>query len=712
MPPKKPAANKKFAEPETFQAIVMSDSYKNRFMPLTLDTPRCLLPLVSTPLIEYTLEFLATAGVQQVYVIGSSHVDKIEEYLDNSKWTSASSPFEIQVIKSRESQSIGDAMRDLDRLGIINSDFLLISGDIVSNIDFKSILQAHRERKAKDKNAIMTMVLREASVLHRTRARSGAGLFITDVETNKCLRYESAPRINSKKLHSFEIDSELLAEYDSISLRNDLIDCHIDICAPDVPALFTENFDYHDIREDFVKGILTSELLGKTIYTHILNEQYSARVESYQTYGAVSHDIISRYTYPITPEYNIMDDQTFKYHHGHIYKESDVVLAQSCIIKPESVIGKGTFIGEKTTVDKSVIGRNCKVGKNVIIENSYIWDNVEIEDNVVITQSIIASDAVIKAGAKISSGSVISFGVVVGTNKQISDAKLSLHKRVKSEWSDDEDDSDDSDVSDEAKINSDLVGSDGEGYRYHDSDDSEYEDYSEDDEEYNKSLNSLIYTMSNANISDTSIASHSHPVKKIGSRRYSSMSAVTANSDDGEETFKSEAIESIERSISENHDLDIAALELNTLRMTMNTSYHEVREATMAAFVKYVYKLISTGTLNAQQAAEKIFGGWSGLLKRQVFDSEDEVDLLFLIQKEFAAHEKENGGITMTFAVRNLYFQDILQEENIYAWFDSPKSQATSELKAVRNVVQQLVQWLRTADEESDGDKEEDSDSE
>lgn len=37
-----------------------------------------------------------------------------------------------------------------------------------------------------------------------------------------------------------------------------------------MPALCTENFDYHDLRRHFVGGVLTSELLGKKIAVHLV----------------------------------------------------------------------------------------------------------------------------------------------------------------------------------------------------------------------------------------------------------------------------------------------------------------------------------------------------------------------------------------------------------------------------------------------------------
>ena len=38
-------------------------------------------------------------------------------------------------------------------------------------------------------------------------------------------------------------------------------DCYIDICSPEVLLLFTDNFDYQHLRRDFVKGILSDEVI-------------------------------------------------------------------------------------------------------------------------------------------------------------------------------------------------------------------------------------------------------------------------------------------------------------------------------------------------------------------------------------------------------------------------------------------------------------------
>jgi translation initiation factor eIF-2B subunit epsilon len=75
------APNNKLDREEILQAVVLTDSFNERFMPITLDKPRCLLPLANIPLIDYTLEFLAVAGVQEIFILLTSHADQIKRHL-------------------------------------------------------------------------------------------------------------------------------------------------------------------------------------------------------------------------------------------------------------------------------------------------------------------------------------------------------------------------------------------------------------------------------------------------------------------------------------------------------------------------------------------------------------------------------------------------------------------------------------------------------
>jgi translation initiation factor eIF-2B subunit epsilon len=75
----------------------------------------------------------------------------------------------VKVVQTPEVMSVGDALRELDARQLITNDFILTSGDLVSNIKLDKAIEAHRARKKTDKNAIMTMVVKEASRSHTSR---------------------------------------------------------------------------------------------------------------------------------------------------------------------------------------------------------------------------------------------------------------------------------------------------------------------------------------------------------------------------------------------------------------------------------------------------------------------------------------------------------------------------------------------------------------
>ncbi len=151
-----------------------------RFRPITVERPKVLLPLVNVPMIEYTLEWLAMNKVEEVglhesrashvarrqlpmqaYVFCCAHADQIKKYLSESKWGDGGKgvrQMRVSTIVSTICSSAGEALRIIDQRDIIKSDFVLVSGDTVSNMNLAPVLEAHKARRAADKNAIMTMV--------------------------------------------------------------------------------------------------------------------------------------------------------------------------------------------------------------------------------------------------------------------------------------------------------------------------------------------------------------------------------------------------------------------------------------------------------------------------------------------------------------------------------------------------------------------------
>ncbi len=53
---------------QKLQAILLADSFATTFRPITLESPKVLLPLVNVPMLDYTIEFLTQNGVQEVFI--------------------------------------------------------------------------------------------------------------------------------------------------------------------------------------------------------------------------------------------------------------------------------------------------------------------------------------------------------------------------------------------------------------------------------------------------------------------------------------------------------------------------------------------------------------------------------------------------------------------------------------------------------------------
>ena len=90
-----------------------------------------------------------------------------------SRWSLPNSGVRITPIVSPSARSVGDVMRELDTKQIITSDFILVTGDVVSTIPIQDVLREHKERRKVSKDCIMTMVLKPAGPRDRPRYISG-----------------------------------------------------------------------------------------------------------------------------------------------------------------------------------------------------------------------------------------------------------------------------------------------------------------------------------------------------------------------------------------------------------------------------------------------------------------------------------------------------------------------------------------------------------
>jgi translation initiation factor eIF-2B subunit epsilon len=647
------------------------------------------------------------SGVADVYIYCGAHTAEVERYIQSSRWhplKSPASPFHTLEIVKTTARSVGDAMRDLDARDLITGDFLLVHGDLVSNLPIDATLAAHRARRIADKNAIMTMILRSGGLgPHRTKSQGITPVFVVDPTKNRCLHYEEVHPLQANKY--VNIDPELITTHSEMEIRTDLIDCGIDICTPDVLALWAESFDYEVPRRHFLHGVLKDyELNGKTIHTEIVEDHYAARVFNLQSYEAISKDVLGRWTYPLVPDSNLLAGQSYKFERGGLCKENGVALARTCKAGKRTVLGGDSSIGDDSVVVNSIIGRRCQIGKNVTIKDSYIWDDVVISDGSVIDRAIVASHAVIGKECKIQPGALLSFGVRIADGREVKPGSRITKAERKSE---------DSEESRAIPSEPEIVGEGGEGYEFHDDE--------EEDDEISTLQSNLIYSTAHLNISLESVSSFSSetsgPAASHGSRSLSFTGSITSDDDPNNvnESFHHDAVAGLYDALKENGDIDAAKLEFMGLRLSNNASDHQIRRAIATAFAKRIAQLVEHEKIDAPKAAAQAFGLAGakkfveevaiGLEKRE----EDQVDFLVCLQKDLS--HRLSGAVVLAATCQRLYQIDVLEEEAFLKWWGDAEARGDDEspdMKKVREKTKVLIDWFEEAEAESSSEEESD----
>lgn len=131
------------------RAMVLAAGLGTRLRPLTLGTPKPLVPIANRPLLEYTFALLAAAGVDEV-IVNVHHLP--ERMQDGLRRLDASG---LGVHCSVEKRILGTAggVKKAEAF-LAGGTFFLLNGDFLIDIDLRRVLDFHREQKA-----IATMVL-------------------------------------------------------------------------------------------------------------------------------------------------------------------------------------------------------------------------------------------------------------------------------------------------------------------------------------------------------------------------------------------------------------------------------------------------------------------------------------------------------------------------------------------------------------------------
>ncbi len=132
------------------KAMILAAGLGTRLRPLTLVRPKPLIPVVDQPLIRHLAEGLQKAGVTELVVNTHHLADQVRREVEADDW-----PLPTSLSHETAILGTGGALRRArDLLG--DGPFLVVNGDIYTDLDFAALYDAHLQRRP-----LATMVLRD-----------------------------------------------------------------------------------------------------------------------------------------------------------------------------------------------------------------------------------------------------------------------------------------------------------------------------------------------------------------------------------------------------------------------------------------------------------------------------------------------------------------------------------------------------------------------
>jgi|TARA_B100001142_G_scaffold40899_1_gene36488 NDP-sugar pyrophosphorylase family protein len=157
------------------KAIILAGGRGKRLRPITDKIPKPLIPINNKPLIERTIKYLKKYGITEIIISSGYKSNLIEKFLRKNK------NFGCEIIFSIEKTPLGTGGAIKKALKHVKDEsFVVLNGDIVTNIDLKKILKKSNTIAANElKTKFGTMNIKNNKILKFNEKKD-----VTDVWMN------------------------------------------------------------------------------------------------------------------------------------------------------------------------------------------------------------------------------------------------------------------------------------------------------------------------------------------------------------------------------------------------------------------------------------------------------------------------------------------------------------------------------------------------
>ncbi len=362
------------------KAVIMAGGEGTRLRPQTSNLPKPMLPLVGRPMMEHIVSLLRRHGITDIVVTVAFLPNAIRSYFGDG------SELGVRMVYATEETPLGTAGSVRNARDELTERFLVISGDVLTDIDLTSMLQFHEKN-----NALATLAL--CAVENPLEF----GIVITR-EDGSIERFLEKPGWGQ--------------------VFSDTINTGIYVLEPEIFDLIPEGRAV-DFSAEVFPAVLEA---GGPIFGYVANG-YWEDVGTTAAYLKAHEDILDGKVE--------VDISGFELQPG-------VWLGKGSSVDPSARLSGPAFIGENCTIDEqavigayTTIGANTRIAERAEVHHSVIGGNSYVGPAARVEGAVLGRSCDLRRGARCEPGSVVGEGCLIGAHADVrGDVKVYPYKVV------------------------------------------------------------------------------------------------------------------------------------------------------------------------------------------------------------------------------------------------------------------------------------------
>jgi mannose-1-phosphate guanylyltransferase len=336
------------------KAILLAGGKGTRLRPLTLHTPKPIVPILDRPFLYYQIDLLKQISeIDEVILSLNYQPRRIEEIVGEGEGLG----IRVRYVVEPMPLGTGGAVRYAG--DSLTESVVVFNGDVLTQVDLAAVLRLHRERKAK------------------------ATIVLTPVDNPRAYGLVETDRSGNIK--------RFLEKPGEDEITCNTINAGIYVLEPDTFDRIPKDTAW-SIERSFFPSLIER---GETFVAYVY-DGYWIDIGTPAKYLQVHRDIMDgRYSAPpfngassawTSPGARI---ETGAEIHSPCFIDEGAVVKSGAKILPYAVIGRQTHVEEGAVIDGSIVwpngwigseaslkgsilGRNCHVGRNAIIESAAV----------------------------------------------------------------------------------------------------------------------------------------------------------------------------------------------------------------------------------------------------------------------------------------------------------------------------------------------------